>query len=101
MFLNDPFENFRRAGSVPHTLGVNHRNRAIQAEPKAICLSPCHSPGATQAEFIQPGFQVIPCCYALVFPAALGFGLIGTYKDMPLDLVDVKRSCDLAEFRIG
>lgn len=101
MLLNDSFENLRCAGSIPDSFRVNHRNRAIQAEPQAIGLGSGNAPGAAEAQFIQSAFEVVPSGETLVFSATLGFGLVGTNEDMPLDLVDVKRSCNLAEFHIG
>lgn len=100
MFLNDSFKDFGGTGSIPDSLGIDHRDGPIEAEPKAICLGPCNSSWPAQAQFIQASLEVVPRGQALLFTAALGFRLVGTNEDVALDLVDVKGACDFAEFRI-
>ena len=100
MLLNDSLQDLRGAGSIPHPFRVDDRYRAIQAEPEAVCFGPCNASRTTESEFIQSFLQVVPRGETLVFVTALGFRLIRTNEDMPLDLIDVERSCDLAKFHL-
>lgn len=100
MLLNDPLQDLRGTGSIPNPFRIDDRDRAIQAEPEAVCFGPSNASRTTESQFIQSFFQVIPRGQTLVFVAALGFRLIRTNEDMPLDLIDVERSCDFAEFHL-
>jgi hypothetical protein len=68
---------------VPDAFGVDHRNRALLANPQTVrfgAIDLRHEP-----KFRKAPFQVIPRFEAGVLGAALRLGLIATEKDVTAD----------------
>ncbi len=95
MFLDDPFNNFRRSCFVPDALGVDHHNRALLANAQTISLGAEDATRAiggrfAESEFLEPPFEVIPGFEAGRFVAADWLGLVGADQDMPIDFVQAE-----------
>ncbi len=85
MFLNDAFQNIRRAGVVPDAFGINECDGPLLTYPQTVSLGSVDSTLARQAEFIEAGFQVVPGFEACRLLRAFWLGLIAAQEDMALD----------------
>jgi len=57
VFLDDPLQDGGRARVIPGSLGINHGNRPMVADPEAIGLGPVDPSISRQAQFIQSFLQ--------------------------------------------
>lgn len=84
MFLDDLFEHVRGAGVVPDGFWIDHCDRALEANAEAICFGAEHERFRIgEAQLFEAGLEVVPGDQAVLFGAALRFGLVGTKEDVP------------------
>jgi len=75
---------------IPDALGINQRDGATIADAQAIgarAIDPVQ-----QAKLFQAPLQIVPRLQTSLFAAALGFGLVGAEKDVPLYAREVQLS---------
>ena len=85
MLLNDSLQHFRRARVIPRAFRINDGDGAALADAEAIGFGAKNQRlGTGQAEFLQAAFQKTPRGQAVFLGAALGFGLVGAQKNVPL-----------------
>lgn len=90
MLLNNALEHFWGGAVVPHSVRVNDDNRPLLADPQTVSFGAKNTAralggGRVKLEFLKPFFKIVPSGDTFGFVAALGFGLICTYKNMSLN----------------
>ena len=92
VFPNNALEDFRRAGVVPGTLRIHHRDGTARANAKAVGLGAVHfGLEANKAELLEPRFQERPRLDASLLGAALRLGLVGAEKNVAVNFFQPKR----------
>ncbi len=85
VILNDLLQHCGRAGVIPRSLWIDHRNRPVLADPQAVRLaSQDQGPGSRQAHFLEPAFQEFPRCQSFRPPAAESLRRIRAEKNVAL-----------------
>ena len=74
MLLNYPLEHRRGARVVPHSIGVNDRDRAVTTNPKTTRAGPIHERfGPGEIQLHEAPLEVLPRLDARIDGAALRF----------------------------
>jgi len=99
VFLNDSFENRRRAGVIPSTFRIHDGDRAAAANSQAIRFRAIDQRvWSDESEFLEPPLQVIPRFQAGFARAALGFSWIGTQEDVAPEGMEAQRCNGFSQF---
>src|SRR5215831_15811148 len=84
MLLDDLFEHWRIAASVPRSLGIDDGNRSAFADAQAVGLRAKDAALLRQAKLLQPALQEIPGREPALLFTTFGIRLIAAEKDMPV-----------------
>jgi hypothetical protein len=91
MPLNHLFQNFRSAGVIPGSFGINDGDGAAGANAEAINFAPINERFRTgQIQFFQPLLEKVPRSDCLSQRSALRLGLVGTEEDVPFILFEAE-----------
>jgi len=83
MLLNDPLEDFGRAGVVPYGFGIDHGNGAAKADPEAVGFCAVNQWfGTGEAQFFQPTLEKFPSPETGLTITAFRLGLVSAKKDV-------------------
>lgn len=100
MSLNDLFEDTFVTTAIPSPFRVDDSDRATAANPQAIGFGAIDAALPGQIQFFQSILEKVPRCQRSFSVAAFRFRRVGTQKDVPLDLGDVKRVRDGFKFMV-
>ena len=85
---------------IPDTVGVNHGDRSVLADPQTVGLGAIHTairPG--QLSLGKSLFEVVPSRACDFRRSAFGLGLFRTQENVALDLADPQVAGDFREAR--
>ena len=84
MFLNDAFQNVRRAGMIPHSFRVNDGDWPLNTDTKAVGLGAINQRLRTsQIQFLEPSLEKFPRLKPFLLRATFWLSLIGAKENVP------------------
>ena len=98
VILNDLLQHWGRAGVIPRSLRIDHRNRPVLADSQAVRLaSQDQGPGSRQAHFLEPAFQKLPRLQSFRPRAAQRLGRIRAEENVALAGFQTQRLGEIGE----
>src|SRR5213593_1891779 len=98
MFLNDALEHCGSHRVIPRALWINHRNRSLVTDAKAIRLRTINGVfRSRESQFLQSLFQVIPRSEAFFFRGAFRLRLIRAQENVTVDLFNPQLLDEVSE----
>lgn len=90
VLLNDALQNLGRAGMIPRTVRIDQGNRTALADAQTIGFGAINAAAASQIEFIEPLFQIVPRGQAGIAVTAFGLCLIAAQENVSAGVGDAQ-----------